>query len=99
MFGGRRGTLSRWERSADPIKSRIKVETFIKSFHSLAFDDDAARRYASIRFDLETRGMRIGEYDMLLAAIAKTTQLTLVKHNTAEFSRIPNLPIVDWEVP
>lgn len=87
------------ERSADPTKSRIEVETFIKPFHSLPFDDDAARQYARIRFDLETRGMRIGDNDMLIAAIAMNNNLTLVTHNTAEFSRIPNLPIVDCEAP
>lgn len=34
---------------------------------------------------------------MLIAAIALANHLTLVTHNTAEFSRVPGLAIEDWE--
>jgi tRNA(fMet)-specific endonuclease VapC len=34
---------------------------------------------------------------MQIAAIALANNLTLVTHNTAEFSRIPNLALADWE--
>jgi len=36
---------------------------------------------------------------MLIAAIALAHSLTLVTHNTAEFSRVPGLAIEDWEQP
>jgi tRNA(fMet)-specific endonuclease VapC len=36
---------------------------------------------------------------MLIAAIALANQLTLVSHNTAEFSRVPGLSLVDWQIP
>jgi tRNA(fMet)-specific endonuclease VapC len=35
----------------------------------------------------------------LIAAIALANQLTLVTHNTAEFSRVPGLAIEDWQIP
>ena len=35
--------------------------------------------------------------DMQIAAIALANNLTLVTHNTAEFSRIPDLALDDWE--
>ena len=37
-------------------------------------------------------------YLMLIAAIALAHQATLVTHNTREFSRVPDLTIVDWEI-
>jgi tRNA(fMet)-specific endonuclease VapC len=87
------------EKSANPPKNRAIVEGFVQPFHSLPHDDSSAREYAIIRFDLESRGQRIGDYDMLIAAIARSNNLTLVTHNTAEFSRIPNLSVEDWEIP
>ncbi|MHB1580668.1 MAG: PIN domain-containing protein [Acidithiobacillus sp.] len=32
-----------------------------------------------------------------LAAIAQTNGLTLVTHNTGEFTRVPTLPVEDWQ--
>jgi len=34
---------------------------------------------------------------MLIAAIAIANGLTLVTHNTNEFSRVPSLLLEDWE--
>jgi len=34
---------------------------------------------------------------MLIAAIALANNLTLVSHNTREFSRIPGLSLEDWQ--
>ena len=34
---------------------------------------------------------------MMIASIALARRTTLVTHNTHEFSRVPGLPIVDWE--
>lgn len=34
---------------------------------------------------------------LMIASIALARRITLVTHNTREFSRVPGLPIVDWE--
>lgn len=36
--------------------------------------------------------------DLQIAAIALANDLTLITHNTSEFSRIANLKIEDWEI-
>jgi tRNA(fMet)-specific endonuclease VapC len=36
---------------------------------------------------------------MQIAAIARWNGLTLVSHNTSEFSRVPGLMLEDWEIP
>jgi tRNA(fMet)-specific endonuclease VapC len=64
---------------------------------SLPFDDLAADQYALIRADLEGRGQLIGANDLLIAAIARAHDLTLVTHNMAEFSRVGRLELEDWE--
>jgi tRNA(fMet)-specific endonuclease VapC len=72
------------------------VEALLAPMSSLPFDDAAADPYAAIRFTLERQGMRIGAYDLQIAAMARWHGLTLVTHNTHEFSRVPDLPF-DWE--
>jgi tRNA(fMet)-specific endonuclease VapC len=68
-------------------------------FMSIDFDDAAAGTYGQIRAHLTSRGTPIGPNDVLIAAIAVANGITLVTHNTSEFSRVPGLLIEDWEVP
>jgi tRNA(fMet)-specific endonuclease VapC len=70
-----------------------------QQFNSLPFDDSAAEEYGVIRAHLATQGMSIGPNDLMIAAIALTNKLTLVTHNTAEFSRVPGLTLEDWQIP
>jgi len=86
-------------RSAKPQANRSKVDAFLQPYISLAFDDTAAGIHAGIRHQLETAGTPIGPYDLQIAAIALANSLTLVTHNTAEFSRVPELMLEDWETP
>lgn len=85
-------------RSSDPVRSLARQNAFLAKFVSLPFDDVAAEYYAQIRAHLLTIGQPIGPYDMQIAAIAIANNLTLVTHNTSEFSRVPRLSLEDWEV-
>ena len=60
-------------------------------------DDPAAEAYGRLRAELARRGTPIGPNDLMIAAIALAYALTLVTHNTAEFSRVPGLRLEDWE--
>jgi tRNA(fMet)-specific endonuclease VapC len=86
-------------RSRAPATEQAKVDTLLAVHPSLPFDDDAARRYAVVRADLEAKGLVIPDLDIMIASIALVHHLTLVTHNTADFSRIPGLPLDDWELP
>ncbi|MDP9361915.1 MAG: PIN domain-containing protein [Acidobacteriota bacterium] len=86
------------EKSRDPEHSRRGQDRFLARFRSLAFDDAAAAFYASVRARTERSGTPIGPNDLLIAAIALTHSLTLVTHNTREFSRVPDLSLDDWEI-
>jgi tRNA(fMet)-specific endonuclease VapC len=86
-------------RSTNPPLEQALVDAFVARFVSLPFDDAAARVYARVRHDLESRGLPISENDYQIAAIALVHGLVLVTHNTKEFSRVPGLALEDWEVP
>ena len=85
------------QRSSNPSDEHSKLDLFLSPFNSLPFDDQCARRCAELRADLEANGKVIGPHDLQIAAIALQHRLTLVTHNSREFSRITGLTIDDWE--
>jgi len=85
------------QRSSDPVREHGKLDVFLAPFASLPFDDQSAQRCARLRHDLEQAGTRIGPHDLQIAAIAVQHDLTLVTHNTREFSRVAGLKLQDWE--
>jgi tRNA(fMet)-specific endonuclease VapC len=66
-------------------------------FSVVDFDEEDARNAGEIRALLASRGTPIGPYDVLIAGQARARRLTLVTRNTAEFARVPDLRIEDWE--
>jgi len=80
-----------------PEQTVTKQLRFTALFSSLPFDDVAADHYAQIRTFLKKQGTPIGANDLLIAAIARANNLTLVTHNIREFQRVPNLQLEDWE--
>lgn len=84
-------------KSKNKTKNRERLDLFFTPFDSLSFDDSCAAIYSEIRAALEKKGSIIGAYDMQIAAVAIHNNLTLITHNTKEFSRIAELKIEDWE--
>ncbi|RKZ39207.1 MAG: type II toxin-antitoxin system VapC family toxin [Candidatus Parabeggiatoa sp. nov. 3] len=84
-------------KSKNPAQTLAKQSVFLNQFVSLPFDDKAAKIFGEIRAHLARLGTPIGPYDLQIAAIALAHNVTLVTHNTREFSRVPNLQIEDWE--
>jgi tRNA(fMet)-specific endonuclease VapC len=84
-------------KSAYPERNFSLQQDFSAHFHSLPFDDFAATTFGTIRAQLENQGVPIGPYDLQIAAIALSNDLTLVTHNVREFSRVDGLRVEDWE--
>ncbi len=84
-------------RCADTVKALHKLERIFRELESFPFDDRAAEEYGRLHAHLSVNGTRIGPNDTMIAAIALANNLTLVTHNTREFSRVPNLKIEDWQ--
>ena len=85
-------------RSARPLDGLAQVEAFARRFVILPFDERAAQKYGELRADLSSRGQIIGPYDLQIAAIALIQGVTLVTHNTREFSRVTGLSLDDWAI-
>ena len=82
---------------AQQANNRMRVGQLRQQFVSLPFDDLAAEHYGKVREHLAALGTPIGPNDLMIAAIVLANVLTLVTHNTFEFSRVPGLPIEDWQ--
>ena len=85
-------------RSANAARNLSLVQAFCRQFISFPFNDSAAEEYGRVRAHLVGLGTLIGPNDLLIAAIALANNLTLVTHNTAEFSRVPGLALEDWQI-
>jgi len=83
-------------KSAQPARRRKQFDAFLEVVSLLPFDRSAARAAATVRVDLERRGLPIGPLDNLIAGVALAHRATLVTRNTREFSRLPNLAVMDW---
>ena len=84
-------------RSSRIAENLSLLRRFLQPFISLPFDDRCAEHYGQIRSDLEREGRLIGPNDLMIAATARAHDLILVTHNSAEFARVPGLPLEDWE--
>jgi tRNA(fMet)-specific endonuclease VapC len=73
------------------------LERFFEPLPSVPFDDAAAAEYGVLRAQLESVGTPIGANDLMIAAITRRHDFTLVTNNVDEFSRIAALRVEDWE--
>ncbi len=76
-----------------------RVAQSLASLDVAALDPMVDEVYASIRAELEAPGTPIGANDLLIAAHAISLDATLVTDHTAEFRRVPNLRIENWQRP
>ena len=85
-------------KSMDPSGEAAKVQRLAHTLVLRSFDVEAADRAASVRWELEQRGEKIGAYDTLLAGHALALGLIYVTDNTKEFARVPELTVENWRI-
>ena len=80
--------------------NRIKMDSYVVSlcrrYAVLDFDRAASQQAGVIRALLDTCGTPIGPYDIQMAGIALSKNLTVVTRNTREFVRVPGLQVENW---
>ena len=95
-------TINLFELEYGMAKSdnRIKMDSFVVSlcrrYAVLDFDRSASLQAGAIRALLHTRSSPIGSYDLQIAGIARSNNLTVVTRNVREFSRVPQLKVENW---
>ena len=72
------------------------VEDLLGEISVLPFDVPADAEYGEIRSQLEAAGKPIGSNDLLIAAHAYATGVTVVTANADEINRIRGLKVENW---
>jgi tRNA(fMet)-specific endonuclease VapC len=76
-------------------KLRIAVDELLAAIEVLAWNSATARRYVTIRAELERRGKPLGVVDLLIAAHAVQHDAVLVTNDRA-FSAVSGIRLEDW---
>jgi tRNA(fMet)-specific endonuclease VapC len=72
------------------------MRQLLEGLPCLALSQEVAAEYGDIRATLERAGKPIGQNDLWIAAHGRCLGLTVVTHNTREFSRVARLKVEDW---
>jgi len=83
-------------KSNAPEKRIKQLNELLQQITIVDFGEKEAASSAKIRALLEERGTPIGPLDTLIAGTALANQLTLITHNTKEFSRVEQINVEDW---
>lgn len=71
------------------------VEMVIRMFKVLPVYP-CLRLYGRMKAELEAKGMRIDEFDLLIGATAVFNKMVMVTSNVKHFERIPEIQIENW---
>ena len=71
------------------------VDEFLQRVDVLAWDRQAAERYAAAKVKIETKGKALSPFDLLIASHALSAGCTLVSSDKA-FRFIPGLSLENW---
>jgi tRNA(fMet)-specific endonuclease VapC len=85
-------------RSTRRAEALARLEELRRLLPVLPLNEAVADSYGTIRADLESRGERIGNNDLWIAAHALAANLVLVTNNEKEFSRVKGLHAQNWAV-
>ena len=84
------------EKSQYQQRSKDALAKFLLPLNLINLDRPSAIEAAIIRAQLEKKGMPIGPYDLLIAGLARSRDMTLVTNNIKEFERVVGLHLENW---
>jgi tRNA(fMet)-specific endonuclease VapC len=88
--------LARLPRSNRKTRLRKRFTALLGEMIRAEWTDAVSLSFGEIKADLETRGVRLEDFDVAIAAHALAYGATLVTDNISHMSRIQGLPIENW---
>lgn len=82
--------------SKEPQKELARVQDLLSNLALLELDAGAARRYGELVNHEALRRGPIGDFDLMIAAIALENEESLATRNVKHFSRVPGLTTESW---
>lgn len=83
------------EKASNHQKTRKIITNFIDelSIKIIDLNEKTMKSYAKLKVGLEKKGSRLDDFDLLIAATAKTNSLILLTGNLKHFTRIKTLSV------
>lgn len=83
------------QKSDSPQKSLQKIEKTIRELdiEVAEVNQVIAHEFGVLKTDLEKKGQRLEDFDLLIAATAKVLGMPLVTRNVQHFQRIPGIKL------
>lgn len=78
----------------DRLKERFQV--YLDELQRLPWTDAVSREFGRAKADLESRGARLEDFDVAVAAHALSIEATLVTDNVTHMERLPGLAVENW---
>ena len=75
---------------------RKLLDGFLENSSGARWTHDVSHAFGVAKADLESRGQRIEDFDVAIAAHALALDAILVSDNTAHMERIPGLRLENW---
>ena len=73
-----------------------KVKRIEETLEVIPLGTEAAEIFGRLKAQLEIKGTRLDDFDLMIAACALTHNLTLVTNNEMHFRRIEGLKVTNW---
>ncbi len=81
-------------RKRDPELRRVKE--FLSRMELLVFSTQACERFGRLRDELESKGTSVGDFDIMIAAIALAHSQAVLTRDVEHFEKIPGLTVETW---
>ena len=81
---------------SNSVKLSQRIDLILSAVEILPLETPTDRHYAALRHHLTNEGSLIGPNNLLIAAHALASDLTVVTANIGEFSRVPGLKVENW---
>ena len=73
-----------------------KVKEFLSRMELLEFSTQACERIGRLRGELESGGTQVGDFDIMIAAIALAHSQPVLTRDVRHFQKIPGLAVETW---
>ncbi len=85
------------KRSQNERKNMIKVNHIREIYPIEGLNEGVMEVFADVKAKMISKGIRIEDLDLLIAATAIYNDLTLVTNNTKHFVNVPDLKLENWK--
>jgi tRNA(fMet)-specific endonuclease VapC len=94
------GELLTWTRRANAPPARLQgVHDLLQASTIHEIDRTVAEKFGELRARLLDQGITVGQMDLFNASVALVHNLTVVTHNTQDYTNVPGLTLDDWMAP